>query len=215
MSNGGFDFKQFISDSVETLTKPKKYFEEMSLTGGLVEPLIKAVLYGAIAGIIYFLWGVLNLSAMGGLFGGAIGIMAFIWMVVGSIIGLFISAVIILVISAIAKGNTDFEACVRVAASIMVLLPVIAILSLFSGVSLKLYGVIRIIVNLYGLWLLYNALIGSLKANQKTSQIIMLVFVVIFVLVFLAGLGAKRTADRYMRNMDRESREMLRDFGLD
>jgi ABC-type sugar transport system permease subunit len=214
MSNGGFDFKKFISDSIETLTNPKKYFGGMSLTGGLTEPIIKAVLYGLFAGVIYFLWGILKLSAGVGLFGGAIGIMAFIWTIVGAIIGLFVGAVIILVISAIAKGNTDFEACVRVSASIMVLLPVIAILSLFSVLSFKLFGIINLLVNLYGLWLLYNALISSLKASQKTSQIIIIVIVVIMVLFMLAGLGAKRTADRYMRNMDMESREMLRDFGI-
>lgn len=214
MSNGGFDFKKFISDSIETLTKPKQYFEGMSLTGGLTEPIIKAVLYGLFAGIIYFLWGILKLSAGVGLFGGAIGIMAFIWTIVGAIIGLFVGAVIILVISAIAKGNTDFEACVRVSASIMVLLPVTAILSLFSVLSFKLFAVINLLVNLYGLWLLFNALVSSLKANQKTSQIIIIVFVVVMVLFMLAGLGAKRTADRYMRNFDRDLMEMQRDFGI-
>lgn len=214
MSNGGFDFKRFISDSIETLTKPKKYFEGMSLTGGLTEPLIKAILYGAVAGILYFLWGVLNLSAVGGLFGGAIGIMAFIWTIIGAIIGLFIGAVIILVISAIAKGNTDFEACVRVSASIMVLLPVMAVLSLISVFSFRLLGIVNLLINLYGLWLLYNALVSSLKASQKTSQIIIIVLAVIIVLFMLAGLGAKRSADRYLRNMDNDTMEMLRDFGI-
>ena len=48
---------------------------------------------------------------------GAIGIMAFIWSVIGAVIGLFIGAVILLVISSICKGSTDFEANMRVTAA--------------------------------------------------------------------------------------------------
>ncbi len=140
--------------------------------------------------------------------------MAFIWVLIGSIIGLFIGAVVILVLSAIAKGNTDFEACTRVTASIMVLMPVSALLSFLSALSFKLFSVISLLINLYGLWLLFNGLVYSLKANKKTSQIILLVLVGIIVLFMLAGLGTKRATDRYMKNLDKESREMLKDFGI-
>ncbi|MDX9929955.1 MAG: Yip1 family protein [Bacteroidales bacterium] len=214
MSNEGFDFKKLISDSIDTLTKPKEYFESMKTTGGLVEPIIKAVIYGAVAGLLYFIWGLLHLGVGGALIGGAVGFMAFIWVLIGSIIGLFIGAVVILVLSAIAKGNIDFEACTRVTASIMVLMPVSALLSFLSALSFKLFSVISLLINLYGLWLLFNGLVYSLKANKKTSQIILLVLVGIIVLFMLAGLGTKRATDRYMKNLDKESREMLKDFGI-
>ena len=52
----------------------------MKTTGGMTEPLIKAVIYGAIAGVISFIWSLLKIGAVtGGMFGGAIGIMVFIW----------------------------------------------------------------------------------------------------------------------------------------
>jgi hypothetical protein len=213
MNNEGFDFKKFLGDSQNTLLKPKEYFAGMPVTGGLTEPLIKALLYGAAAGILYFIWGLLNLGTVG-LFGGAVGFLALIWTIIGSVVGLFIGAVIVLVLSAIAKGSTDFETCVRVSASIMVLLPVIAFLSIISGLSLKLSLIISLLVNLYGLFLLYNALIGSLKANQKTSQIVVIVLAAIMALFMLAGLGARRGAERYMKNLDRETKDMLKDFGI-
>ena len=124
MSNGTFDFNEFIRESKEVLLNPKSYFSTMKITGGMTDPLIKAVIFGAIAGAIAFIWSLLNLGAMGsGMFGGALGIMIFIGKIIGSIIGLFIGAVILLVISSICKGNTDFEANVRVIAAVMVVMP--------------------------------------------------------------------------------------------
>lgn len=33
-------------------------------------------------------------------------------------------------------------------------------------------------------------------------------------LFMLAGLGARRGAERYMKNLDRETKDMLKDFGI-
>ena len=80
MSNGTFDFNAFIKESKDVLVNPKSYFSTMKTSGGMTEPLIKAVIYGAIAGAIAFLWSLLKIGAVaGGLLGGAIGIMVFIW----------------------------------------------------------------------------------------------------------------------------------------
>src|SRR5664280_1978619 len=119
MSDGTFDLNLFIKESVDVLVNPKSYFSTMKTSGGMSEPLIKAVIYGAVAGAIAFIWSLLKIGAMTG-FGGAIGIMVFIWSIIGAIIGLFIGAVILLVISSICKGSTDFEANIRVTASVTV-----------------------------------------------------------------------------------------------
>ena len=119
MSDGTFDVNLFFKESKDVLVNPKLYFSTMKTSGGMSEPLIKAVIYGAVAGAIAFLWSLLKIGAMSG-FGGAIGIMVFIWSIIAAIIGLFISAVIILVISSICKGSTDFEANLRVSAALLV-----------------------------------------------------------------------------------------------
>src|SRR5665647_1137410 len=128
MSDSSFDFNLFIKESKDVLVNPKSYFSTMKTTGGMAEPLIKAVIYGAIAGAITFIWSLLGMGALGG----AIGIMAFIWSIIAAIIGLFIGAVIVLVISSICKGNTDFEANMRVTAATMVLMPINAFFA-FTG----------------------------------------------------------------------------------
>ena len=68
MSNESIDFKKILNDSRETLLNPKGYFSSMPLAGGLVGPLIKAAIYGVVAGLFALLWSVLGFSALGASF---------------------------------------------------------------------------------------------------------------------------------------------------
>lgn len=202
MNDGTFDFNLFLRESKDTLLNPKSYFSTMKTSGGITEPLIKAVIYGTVAGIIYLLWGLLRIGAVGGGFlGGAVGIMVFIWAIIGAVIGLFVGAVILLIISSICKGNTDFEANLRVTAAVMVVMPISALLSFISGFSIYLGLVISLIVFLYSLWLLYHGLVEALKGKAETARIVCYVLVALIVLFLLMGLSAKsrmeRTFNRY------------------
>ena len=192
MSNEKFDLKKFIEDSKNAVLSPKEYFTTLSITGGFGEPVIKAVIYGFIAGIFALLWSLFNISGgsgLGGLFGGAVGIMAFIGAIIGALIGLFIGGVIVLIISAICSGSNDYEANVRVVAAMMVLTPINAFLNVFNGISPALGGIIGLIVNLYGLWMLYHALNQTLKAKEETSKIIALVLGALVLLFAIIGFG--------------------------
>ncbi len=214
MNTETFDFKQFLEDSRSVLLKPVAYFETMKTTGGIIEPLIKAFLYGSAAGVLYFIWGLLNFSTGGSLFGGAIGFMVLIWSVILSVVGLFIFSAIIMVISSICKGNSDFEVSVRVAATIMVLMPVMALVSILGGLNFPLFKLISILVNLYGLWMLYLGLIHSLKTEKQLTRNASLIIAVLIVLFGIIGprFSGPNTR-RYMRNLenyDRETREWFR-----
>jgi hypothetical protein len=218
MSDEIFDFRKFIDDSKNSLINPKLYFETLKTTGGLVEPLIIAVLYGTCAGIFYFIWSLLNFSDAGGLFGGAIGVMVLVWCIIGSVIILFIGSVIIQVISAICKGDTDFETCFRVAASLMVLMPVLAFISIFGGLSVTLHTILITVANLYMLYMLYMALISTLEANAQTSKVVTLVLVGLMVLFMLGSIGFRQSANRFIRNIknrDRDQVTFIKEFGLD
>jgi hypothetical protein len=213
MSNGTFDFNEFIKESKEVLVNPKSYFSTMKTSGGITDPLIKAVIYGAIAGALAFLWSILKIGvASAGLFGSAFGIMLFVWAVVGAIIGLFIGAVILLVISAICKGNTDFEANVRVTAAAMVIMPISAFLGFAGHFNLYLGIFIGLAINLYALWILYNGLIEALKANPETTKIVMYILIALIVLMMLAGFGTKRRANRIMNEFNNSDlKELMKD----
>jgi hypothetical protein len=211
MSNGTFDFNAFIQESKETLLNPKSYFSTMKTSGGMTEPLIKAVIYGAIGGVILFLWGLLRLSPMaGGLLGGGFGITILITYIIGSIVGLFIGAVILLIISSICKGSTDFESNVRVTAALMVMMPINALLAFTGHFSFYFGVVISLAVSVYSIWLLYNALIESLKAKPETTKIVMYILIALIVIFTLVGLGAQRKANQFMKEFNSsEYKEMM------
>ena len=212
MSDGTFDVNAFIQESKDILVNPKAYFSTMKTSGGLTEPLIKAVLYGAIAGAISFIWSLLKIGAMTG-FGGAIGIMVFIWSIIGAIIGLFIGAVILLVISSICKGSTDFEANLRVTAALMVMMPINALLGFAGHLNLYFGVIISIAVSLYALWMLYNGLVEALKSNPETTKIVSYILVAILVLFILLGIGAKRRANQFMNEFNnKDVKEMMKDL---
>jgi hypothetical protein len=213
MNNGTFDFNLFLKESKETLLNPKSYFSTLKTAGGMTEPLIKAVIYGAIAGVLYFLWGIIGLgAATGGMFGGAVGIMLFIWAIIGAVIGMFIGGVVMLIISSICKGNTDFEANVRVAAALMVLMPVTALLGFATGLNLYFGLIVGLVVKLYGLWLLYHALVETLKGKPETAKVVVYVLIALMVLFVLLGMSARSKFERAIDGYNKDAKEMLKDI---
>jgi hypothetical protein len=184
-TSSSFDFNAFIKESKETLLNPKAYFLTMKTSGGMTEPIIKALIYGVVAGVLGFLWGVLGLSYKVGILGGAIGARALVWTIIAAVIGLFIGAVILLIISSICKGNTDFEANLRVVASVMVIMPISALLGFTLGINSILGMIVSLCVNLYGLYLLYHGLTGALKSNLSTTRIVTYVLAALLVLLMI------------------------------
>jgi hypothetical protein len=214
MADSTFDLNAFLQESKDVLLNPKSYFSTMKISGGMTEPLIKAVIYGAISGAIAFIWSLLRIGAVtGGLFGGAIGVMIFIWTIIGAIIGLFIGGVILLVISSICKGNTDFEANVRVTAAVMVMMPVNSFFAFAGHFSIYLGVVVSLALSLYLLWLYYNGLTQALKSNPETTKIVTYVLIAIFVIFILVGLGARKRAMKFMNEFNStDVKEMMKDL---
>lgn len=206
MNNGTFDFNAFIKESKDTLLNPKSYFTSLKITGGLIDPLIKAVIYGLIAGVFAFLWNILNLSSMtGGMLGNSVGVFIIAKYAFISVVGLFIGAVITLIISSICKGNTDFEANVRIVAAILVILPISAALDFTGGINFYFGIVVSLAINIFAFWLLYNGLIETLKTKPETTKTVVYVLIGIFVITMLLGVQKMSEANRIMnqfKNID-------------
>jgi hypothetical protein len=212
MSDSTFDVNAFIQESKDVLLNPKSYFSTMKTSGGMSEPLIKAVIYGAVAGAIAFIWSLLKIGGLSG-FGSAVGVMLFIWSIVAAVIGLFIGAVILLVISSICKGNTDFEANVRVTAATLVLMPINTFFGFAGHFNIYLGVVVSIALALLAVWLFYNGLVEALKANPETSKIVSYIFIAIVVVFILIGIGAKRRANQLMNEFNNSDvKEMMKDL---
>ena len=181
MSDERFNIYKLYENSKKTLLHPKEYFASMKTQGGLGEPVIKALMYGVIAGIFVLIWSLLNLTGVStGFLGG--GVAGFFSAIIGTVIGVFIGGLIILIISAICKGNTDFEPNMRVAAATMVLYPINAFLVFFSGISYSLGEIISLAVSLYGVYLVYIAVTVTLQGETKTARTVSYVLGAILIL---------------------------------
>jgi hypothetical protein len=211
MSDVTFDFNLFLKESKETLLNPKSYFSTMKIAGGIIEPLIKAVIYGTVAGLIYFLLGALHIGAYGGIYGGG-GFRVLISSIIGSGIGVFVGGVILLIISSICKGNTDFEANLRVSASVMVIMPISAFLSFSGGLNFYLGMVVSLVVFLYSLWLLFHGIVESLKGQADTAKIVCYVLAALIALLLLLGLNTKNRFERTLNRYNKDAREILKDL---
>ncbi len=213
MDQKAFNFNKFIEDSKVTLLNPKEYFTSMKTDGGMIEPIIKAFIYSVVAGIFGMLWSILHIGGIaGGFVGGATGIGAFFVIILSGIIGLFIGGIIILILSSICKGNADFEANVRVSASLMVIFPVSAFFNIFTGINFTLHAFINLAVNLYALYMLYIALSLTLKGKEETIKIIMYVFAGLLLLFFLIGIAGGRRIKKYGGFSERKVERYLKEY---
>ena len=109
-----------------------------------------------------------------------------------------------LVISAICGGNTDFEANLRVSASLMVVYPINAFLALFYGLNLTLGGVVALAVSVYGIYMLYHAAIQALKGKESNVKIVAIVFLVLALLGFFGGQRASKSIRDYSDMFEEE-----------
>lgn len=213
MSNEGFSFKKLYEDSKKALFQPKEYFSTMETQGGLGEPILKALVYGAIAGVFALLWSLLNLSGFtGGLLGGAVGIAAFFWSIIGAVIGVFVGGLIVLIISSICNGNSEFEPNMRIAAAIMVVLPINTFLGFFGGISHFLDAIIGLAVNLYALYMLYIAVTETLKGKPQPAKAVSYILGGLLVLFMIIGLATRSAVKKYSGFGSKEATKAMKKY---
>ena len=186
MNIGGYSIYKMYEESKEVLLNPQDYFLSMETQGGLREPVIKALVYGVVAGIFAFFWNLLNITGISmGSSGGSGAIVGLFGAIISAVIGVFIGGLIILIISNICKGNTDFEPSVRVAAATMVLYPINVFLGFFGAISYSLGEIISLAVSLYGVYLIYLAVTTILQGEIQTARTVSYVLAGISILLFI------------------------------
>lgn len=213
MANEGFNLTRLYEDSKKALFRPSEYFTSMPIEGGLGEPILKALTYGVVAGIFVLLWSLLNISGFtGGIFGSAVGITGFFWSIFGAVIGVFIGGVIVLIVSAICGGNTEYEPNMRVAAAIMVLMPINAFLGFFAAIGPFLGSIIALLVNLYGLYMLYHAVRGVLSGKEQPAKVVSLVLGGLLVLFLIIGMATRSALEKAGGWNEKKAKEMLEKY---
>lgn len=189
MGNESFSLNKLFRDSTKALFSPKAYFTSMETGGGIGEPVIKALIYGIVAGIFILIWSLLDIIGVTtGTFSGNVGVVGFFANIVGAVVGVFIGGLIILIISYICSGKRNYEANMRVTAAIMVILPVNAVLGFLGGISVALGVVVTLLIHLYGLHMLYNALTTTLQGEKNPAKAISYTLGALLILFTIIGL---------------------------
>ena len=178
----GFDFGAFFDESRRCLLDPGRYFASMPARGGFAEPILKVALYGVATAAVLVLshvflgGGALGRAAPEGAAG--VALLAILMMPVLFVGLMFVGAVVIHLASAICEGTGDFEAYCRVSASIAVLAPINAAVEIFPW---SLAATLRLLLSLYSIWMLYNALVLALRGKASSARVLCLVLALLTV----------------------------------
>ena len=176
MAEGQFNIKQLINDSKNALLKPKEYFEQMPKDGGIVDPIIKGLIYAGVAaltGCIAIFIVTLRFPPM---FPTArIIIEVLIRLAIYYAIALFLFSGITLGIAVIGKGEANYENALRVFSSTMVCLIPLSFGFIFGIFLAKwaiyLLMVISAVIIGYMFFMLYFGLTKSLGTEDKIAKI--------------------------------------------
>jgi len=215
MAEQKINLQKIFKDSKKVLTDPKGYYSSMPEETGITESIIKALIYGLIAGIFYVLWSSLNLTGIGTMAGGLLaksGVMIILLSLLRAIIGLFVGGLVVLILSAICKGNTDYMVNIRVTASLMVIWPIQALLAFIGGISGFLGALVSLAIFIYSFYLLFQALIHKLQAKTDVVRVLVYVLGGLVVILMIIGFIA-RSCSRTMPDIPDEIEKMEQKSG--
>jgi hypothetical protein len=128
--------------------------------------------------------------------------MALVGAVIGALIGVLIGGAIMLLISSICDGNRDYEANLRVAAAVMVIYPIRTLFLFLYNIHPILGLLVSLAISFYSIYLIYEAIIGSLKGKESSARIVMIVLVVLTLLGSWGSQRATRSLLHYSDNIE-------------
>lgn len=210
-----FDLRKFIDDTRAALFSPRGYFAAMDKTGGYLEPVIRAGIYGIVAGVLQLAWRLLfpqPVPALAGVAGSTgVSIAPFITPIIAVLIGLFASAILLLIISAICGGSTNVEAAIRCGAALTAVAPVNALFGFVAAIHPTARAVVSFVITLYAIALMYHALVRALSCAEKPARIAAGIIAVIPAVAFAIALtSALKPKDAIQQlSGDRQQREEL------
>ncbi len=169
-------FKSSFLRIKEILIKPRRYFSKIVADGNLEESMLRAFLYGLLAGVL-----VLGLKMLGGaaLTVGAI-FTAIIIVPVLAVTTLFVMGGLLMLVSEITGGERDWEIAIKSLASVFFVYPMVLVLNSLAFNCTSLW-IISIAVDAYILFLFYNIALYCMR-GKKSSIIMVIAILVIFLL---------------------------------
>lgn len=209
----GFDFNDFVKETMAIVTSPVEYFSSIKEEKVLSASIIKVLLYVALAQLV----GIIPISLIGKFSNPGTYLMISGGILVVAIPILFIAALLLLIISAICGGNASFKSNTGVIASVMIVYPLSAFMSIFYNINVYLQAILTALVTLYGLWLLYLGLVKALGAKSTPSLVIVIILAIFPVYsasktVYYKAQGLKLPHEQESERIQERRRELEQDL---
>ncbi len=215
-------FKMLLEDAKQLFLNPKSFFSGLK-KGDSNQAMLKAVIYSAVIGLLYFLNELIRPQFIN--LGVSLG--QLVLAVIFGFIGLFVGAFIIKIIAMIVSSKAGYGDCLSITAALYPIFVVYAFLGQVLSFNGLLSWAVMAFAWIYGLFILFYAILNGLEGEEKISRsmIGILILIVIFVLAvplmagFLGrgyqnvrmqaqslvqrifGAGPRRVAPSYPQNM--------------
>ncbi len=186
-----------VSNAKMVITNPVEFYRTMPKVGGLGDPLVFAVVLGAIAGIVMAVIGFVMSS--GGMRWTSLSYV--ILGPVGALIGSFIGAAILFVIWKIMGSNENYEVAYRCGAYSCAIMPI----TLLAGIVPYVGTLVGLA---WGLYLIVTASVEVHKIAAKTAWIVFGIITGIFALIHVRGEMALRHASSSIQQLGAQNEEL-------
>lgn len=177
-----------VDTALKVIKTPAEFYRGMAKSGGFVDPLIFAVVMGAIGGVVYAILGLLHLIPM---MSGGMALSMIVTAPIGAVIGSFVGGAIVFVIWKLMGSSESYETAYRCG----------AYASAVSPIAMAC-NVVPYVGGLVGLaWMVYLLVIASVEVHKIAAKTAWLVFGIIGGLCALGAINGQIAAHRAQRDM--------------
>lgn len=198
--NAGIDFAAMPGMAIKVITNPVGFYQQMSKSGGFVEPLVFMVVLALVAGLLQAVLPLLGLSLAGAM---AMGFVAIILVPIFTVIFGFIGAAIAFIIWKIMGSQENFETAFRCMAFTAAVAPVTAVLGAIPYVGTAA-GV---------LWPMALLAIASIHVHQRSAGASWGVFGIIGLLFAFISLSMETAGRKMTGEMEGWQQQMDEKYG--
>jgi hypothetical protein len=189
------NIKNILGTAVKVITNPAGFYRDMPKTGGLIEPLIFAVVLGLVSGVITAILSIFSLGSAASFW---MGLAYIILNPIMAAIGSFIGAAIIFIIWKIMGSQEPYETAYRCVAYASAITPITVLLQIIPYLG-----------SILGLaWGLYLMVVASTEVHKILKQTALRVFGIIFILLAIGLTYSQCKARKYQKSMEQFSGDM-------
>ncbi len=162
------------------VVNPRRYFTKIVADGNMEESMLKAFLYGLLAGCLVLLIRLLGGATitLGAVF------TAIVIVPVLAVALLFVMGGLMMLVSEITGGERDWEIAIKGLASIFFIYPIILVLNALAFNCVSMW-VISLLVDIYVLFLFYNISLYCMRGKKGNVVIVIGVLALFMLTVYM------------------------------